>query len=250
MKHFIKYHSQKRIMAVICAAIVSISIIANISCLAYAAVRQFNFSEIGTAVSINSDLYAVTPSTTSADSALGILDVSVEELQVMLKTNNIYLEAFPEDMSFEILLTGKKVSDDVSDYSIMTDAEILNSVEHNSNGKYSIETINGIKYLVSEVSSDEPNNTYYTYKYTTIDRKIATTLSLQAEKKPGNEVLLYFKEAANSLERKEIKSSITENLYFTELATTFAGVLIVIGGLGLILFLFIRMDKKSRKSSN
>ena len=236
---------KRKFLTFMASVILSVTMI---STLCLAAVKEYTFSDLNTSVKINSDLFVVTRATTSSDPALGILDVSIEELHVMLETNNVYLEAFPEDMSFEIVLAGGAARDDAKDFSALGDEEIINSIEHTDNGKYSVETINNIRYLVAEVSSDEPGNAYYVYKYTTVDKGIATTLSLQSEKKPDNETLLYFKEAVGSLERREIKSSLTENPYFTELATTIMGMAVVIGGLGFILFIFIRVDKNNRKN--
>ncbi|MGN0480822.1 MAG: hypothetical protein ACI4EV_04565, partial [Lachnospiraceae bacterium] len=91
------------------------------SSLCFAAVKEYTFSDLNTAVNINSDLFVVTRATTSSDPALSILGVSIEELHVMLETNNVYLEAFPEDMSFEIVLAGGEARDDAKDFSTLSD---------------------------------------------------------------------------------------------------------------------------------
>lgn len=237
---------KRKMIAMITSMLLIVSMLSTI-CLA--ATKEYSISDLNTVINLNSGLFVVTRSTTSADPALAILDVSIEQLHVMLETNNVYLEAFPEDMSFEIVLAGGEAAEDAKNFADLTDDEIINSLEHNENGKYSVETINGIKYLVSEVSSEEPNNSYYTYKYTTVDKNIATNLTLQAESKPSGEVMLYFKETVNSMTRKDLKPSITENPYFMELGSTILGMTVVIGGLALILFLLIRLDKKNRKTN-
>lgn len=238
-----------------------------LSTVCMAADREFAFSDLNTALCINSDLYTVTRTTVSSDPALTILDVSVEELKVMLETNNVYLEAFPEDLSYEIVLSGGNAGN-AKDFSALTDEEILAAAREggaseassdtlegdgekkdndSKEASYSIETVNGIKYLVSEITSQEAGNFYYVYRYSTVHGGIATALTLQAESKPDDKALSYFKEAVASMEHKEVKASLTQNAYFTELTSTIIGIVLVVGILGIILFLFIRADNKSHQ---
>ncbi len=239
-----------------------------LSTVCMAADREFAFSDLNTTLRINSDLYTVTRTTVSSDPALTILDVSVEELKVMLETNNVYLEAFPEDLSYEIVLSGGNAGS-AKDFSDLTDEEILaaakedetsetssqsaseENVKKDANGtkeaSYRIETVNGVKYLVSEITSQEAGNFYYVYRYSTVHDKTATALTLQAEAKPDDKAISYFKEAVASMEHKEVKASLTQNAYFTELTSTLIGIVLVVGILGIILFLFIRADNKSHR---
>lgn len=233
-----------------------------------ASVKEYAFSELNVALKINDNLYTVTRATTSADPALSILDTSVEQLKIMLEANNIYLEAFPEDLSYEIVLSGGS-ADNAKSYNDMTDEEIIalakekeniqasenasrneengisDSADNTRNADYSVKTVNNVKYLVSEISSQKSGDFYYIYRYSTVCSGTATSLTLQSGEKPDDAAFANFNEALTSMEHKDIASSLSENPYFADLMGNLLRLVIAIGLLLLILFLFIRVDRKN-----
>lgn len=214
--------------------------------------RTYEFPDLNVAVEIPGSLHAATRSTTSSDPVFGLLDISSEELKMNFSIQNIYLEVFPEDISYEIILSGAPAPAGAKDFDTLSESEIMDTVtEKNKDASYRIESINGTKYLVTHLNAPETadfsTRSAYVLKYATVSRGRSVSFTLQSKKEPSEDVSRIYQDMLRSVQYREIKASFLNNPGLMELASTFLGLCIVIGILGVILLCLQRLDKKPRR---
>lgn len=212
-----------------------------------AALKSYAFSDLDVALQVPDSLYVATRTTTSADPILNLMNISLEELKMSLSINNIYLEAFPEDLAYEIVLTGNASAAGAKDFNSLSEADILASItEKNKDASYSVESINGNQYLVTRLVVPDSVNTAYILKYTTVWQGKTISLTLQSGQPHTEEMSGIYNDVLRSMEYKTIRASLAENPLFTELSGVLFGIVITIAILGIILWGFLRLDRKSK----
>ncbi len=213
----------------------------------YAGTKEYKIADLDVVIKLSDELYALTRGVTAADPALKILDVTAEEIRMTFPENNVYLEAFPNPVEYEIVLTGFKVSaESVKDFDGLSDDEILNTINKAQGSTYFVETVNNVKYVVADMTTDDPTVPIYIRKYTTVKNGISKSLSLQSQKVIDKDIEKVFNDALNSLEYKQVDPSISDSPYFAEITGTIIAGVGTIGILLLVLYLFARLDKKKK----
>lgn len=209
--------------------------------------RTYEIPDLDVALEIPDFLYGATRASTSADPALNLLDISLEELKMSFSMHDIYLEAFPENLSYEIVLSGTQAPEDAKDFNGLSEAEILETVtEKNKDASYHVESINGNQYLVTSLTVSDNIKEAYILKYTTVRQGKSISLTLQSQQTPTPEISRIYQDVLGSLQYREIKDSLANHPAVAELSTTLLGMAVVIGILGIVLFAFLRLEKKSK----
>ena len=258
-----------KINSIFGSIIVSVMIIFSTLTTAFAATEiigtQYKFSDISLTVVVPSELACLTRSTTNNNSYVSKVGADdVAPLQSLMRTNNVYLEAVPDDVSYEIAISGKKVSaDKLKNFTDMSDEELEevynqyvetctnidnNNIEETVTAS-KIETINDQPYFVIDVTSISSKKvTVYVKKYYTVSQGIAYTYQLQSN---GNEINdgmssnLEF--IVNSAKYQKVKKSIWENGTFTELLSS---IITIAAPIALLAIIFYFLNRAARKSKS
>ena len=205
---------------------------------------------------------------TVSDDLVSYLDLigadDVEQLRALMKVNNIYLEIIPkQNVTYEILLSGKDAPSGVESLNDLSDDELQSSfksyVESRDNTKNEIVTenitnsyidkINGVTYFVTDVTSIANNDvTVYLRKYYTIMRGKAISFSLQTNQSVlTDNMKTELENIVKTTEYKNIKKSIFDNPIYSEIMTTVLSLLLPIAILALIVFFITNSAKRKKK---
>ncbi|MGN0329522.1 MAG: hypothetical protein ACI4D4_11165 [Lachnospira sp.] len=225
--------------------------------------NTFKFSEIDLIIDVPKELISFTRSTTNNNSyldKLGVEDATV--LTSSMMANNIYLEAVPEDVAYEIAVFGKKASDSLSNFNEINDEELDNLFKEyvssqesidNNNIEETLESsqikeINGIKYFVTDIKSVSNNVTVYVRKYYTVIRGYIYTYAVQSKSNVVNSDMdNMITSIIQSAQYKEVKKSIFENFVVSEIVSNIITIGVPIIILILLLVIISNVGKRGRK---
>lgn len=225
-------------------------------------VNSFKFSDIDLSINVPKELISFTRTTTNNNSylkKLGADDASV--LTNNMIANKIYLEAVPEDVSYEIVVYGNTASKGLGNLNELTEDE-LNSLYNeyiesqssieNDNIKEELEEselirINDIPYFVTKIHSVSNDVTVYSQKYYTVVRGYIYTYAIQSK---TNQVSYDMTRNAESIissaEYAKVKKSLLENAIVSETLSNIITVGIPIILLIIILFILVKVGPKGR----
>ena len=225
----------------------------------------YKIADLDVAVTVSDDLVCFTQNVTSNNSYLDLIGADdVEQLRALMKVNNIYLEIIPkQNVTYEILLSGKDAPSGVESLNDLSDDELQSSfksyVESRDNTKNEIVTenitnsyidkINGVTYFVTDVTSIANNDvTVYLRKYYTIMRGKAISFSLQTNQSVlTDNMKTELENIVKTTEYKNIKKSIFDNPIYLEIMTTVLSLLLPIAILALIVFFITNSAKRKKK---
>lgn len=225
-------------------------------------VNSFKFSDIDLSINVPKELISFTRTTTNNNSylnKLGADDASV--LTNNMIANKIYLEAVPEDVSYEIVVYGNTASKGLGNLNELTEEE-LNSLYNeyiesqssieNDNIKEELEEselirINDIPYFVTKIHSVSNDVTVYSQKYYTVVRGYIYTYAIQSK---TNQVSYDMTRNAESIissaEYAKVKKSLLENTIVSETLSNIITVGLPIILLIIILFILVKVGPKGR----
>lgn len=228
-----------------------------------AADKTYKFSAIDLKISVPEGLICFTQTTTGNNAYLEKIGANdANEVQNAMKASNIYLEAFSDDISYEIAVVGMKAGSSLPDLDGLDKdtldnyfKEYISSEQAKSDDSLSetmtdnnIDTINDHPYFrtdVTSVSSD--NGTIYTRKYYTVTRGYIYIYSLQSkENQITSDMTDNIEYMINSAQYTNVRKSVFENGIFTETLSTILTVGIPIVILLAIYFLITKVGKKGR----
>lgn len=232
----------------------------------YASMSTFKFADIDLQVSVPDDLVCFTQNVTSNNAYLEKIGAeNAEGLRNSMMAAHIYLEAILKDtetVNSEIIIMGDKFNnDEITDLSALSQEkldELLVEYTKNINkktdtleetlNKSSIETINGVTYFYTDITSiTESNKTILLRKYYTIKNGYYYTYSLQtSEKNIDKDINTMFMDIIESAQYKEIKAGLFNNPIFSEVFSIAVTSLAPVAILGLILFISIKMTTKKK----
>ena len=92
---------KNKLLMLLTAALISVLITIP----AFAEENEYKFSAINLIISVQEDFNVLTRSVSESNPALEILGTNAITMQNSFIQNNIYLNAFPDDLSYEILVT-------------------------------------------------------------------------------------------------------------------------------------------------
>jgi len=231
---------------------------------AYAAgdTNDFKFSNIDLSIKVPKELICFTRTTTNNNSYLEKL--GVDEASVLTNNmiaNKIYLEAVPEDVSYEIVVYGNTASKGLSNLNELSEDD-LNSLYNeyvasqsaidNDNIKEELESselirINDIPYFVTNIHSVSNDVTVYSQKYYTVVRDYIYTYSVQSKtNRVSDDMTANAKSIISSAEYTKVRKSILENTIVSETLSNIITVGLPILILAAILFIILKIGPKGR----
>jgi hypothetical protein len=225
----------------------------SIAITAFAAGTQYRISAINVILTVPDGLYSLTRNVSEGNKALEILDADPEELYAVYQQKGIYLDAFPQDLSYELVLVATEVDDD--DFTTLSD-EALADYESSLIEEYAAmenETLlsvsqymgNETPYLVtSSYYKDDYVSSYAIKYYTVVDHTGYHYILQTNDTELTDEHLSMLNQLVDSAQYTEVSASVTESPFFTSIMETLIGGGISIGILVLILFLLIRGSQK------
>lgn len=229
----------------------------------------YKFAPINTYIDVPKDFITFTRKVSSADPNLSKIGASAEQLRTLMESSDAYMETMPKDMSYEIVLSGKKginsrnlnelSKDELSEFKENYTKQ-LNSAESDTIFKVDTYSTGENVYLVADFKTTS-DTTVYSRKYYTIQEGCEITIALQTKLPsagdPNDSTTYIFDENVASnlktivdkMHYEPMKASITDSSIFNELMGYIFGIVVTIGGLGLILFLMIQSTKKPKKKN-
>jgi hypothetical protein len=249
----------KKIMTLLMGLLMSVSLFLTS---VQAATTEYKFADINVSVYVPDDLITFTRSVTSNNANLDLLGVDdVEELRALMKINNVYLEAVPSDVSYELIISGKDTS--TADLNTLSDSDLNNifkdyvaasdnidndSVTEKVTGS-SIQKEDNAVYFVTDVTSVSNNDiTIYMKKYYTVMMGKAVSFSIQANGQAlTDEMQQILLDVVRSASYKTIHKSILENEYVSEILATFVTLAVPIAILAIIAYFVTKSKTKSKK---
>lgn len=248
----------------IAAAVMSMIMVLMTFTYAYAAgdTNDFKFSDIDLSIKVPKELICFTRTTTNNNSYLEKL--GVDEASVLTNNmiaNKIYLEAVPEDVSYEIVVYGNTASKGLSNLNELSEDD-LNSLYNeyvasqsaidNDNIKEELESselirINDIPYFVTNIHSVSNDVTVYSQKYYTVVRDYIYTYSVQSKtNRVSDDMTANAKSIISSAEYTKVRKSILENTIVSETLSNIITVGLPILILAAILFIILKIEPKGR----
>lgn len=225
---------------------------------------EYSFSGINLKVKVPNELIVFTRHTTNNNAYLELIGASdAASLRTMMEKNNIYLEAVDENATYEIAIIGHEVNDESKNYSeynedelnILFDDYIENQTQLSESNEElteqirnaSIETINGIPFFVTDLSSvNTALNTIYVKKYHSIVNGYEYDFAIQSRAIEINSTMTdnlnYILESA---EYVKVKKSLFDNGVFTEIFTIVITAAIPIVILIFVVFLLQHFGRKN-----
>lgn len=226
----------------------------------------YRFPDLNLQIKVPSELVCFTRNVTSSNPNLELIGAdNAEELRSLMQVNNIYFEAVPkENIDYEIIIDGKELSSkDITNLSDLSENELKETFNEYTGGidkknddvtetleASEIRKINNVTYFVTDVKSISANLvTVKILKYYTIMNGKYITFTLQTTSADITDTMKsQFDSIVSSAEYPEVmKKSIFDNVVLSELLSSIFTLLIPIAVLGLILFLLIRINDKSKK---
>lgn len=225
----------------------------------YAKSTELKFSDIDLIVKIPSELGYFTQSTTSNNQYVEKIGAnSANEVRSSMEATHTYLEAFPDDISYEIAIVGFKANSTLTNF-VDLDKEDLNKTFDNYiasqlnastdklketlNSKEIVE-IDGLYFFKTNVTSKSLDSTVHSQKYYTVHKGYVYTYALQSNKELDEDMINTIEEIISSAKYTPVKKSIFENGIVAETLTIIGRAIIPIGILGLILYFFTVVYKK------
>lgn len=248
----------------IAAAVMSMIMVLMTFTYAYAAgdTNDFKFSDIDLSIKVPKELICFTRTTTNNNSYLEKL--GVDEASVLTNNmiaNKIYLEAVPEDVSYEIVVYGNTASKGLSNLNELSEDD-LNSLYNeyvasqsaidNDNIKEELESselirINDIPYFVTNIHSVSNDVTVYSQKYYTVVRGYIYTYSVQSKtNRVSDDMTANAKSIISSAEYTKVRKSILENTIVSETLSNIITVGLPILILAAILFIILKIGPNGR----
>lgn len=246
-----------------CSIVLAIIMFAIPPLVSVAADKTYKFSAIDLKISVPEGLICFTQTTTGNNAYLEKIGANdANEVQNAMKASNIYLEAFSDDISYEIAVVGMKAGSSLPDLDELDKdtldnyfKEYISSEESKSDDSLSetmtdnnIDIINNHPYFRTDVTSvSSENGTIYTRKYYTVTRGYIYIYSLQSkENQITSDMTDDIEYMINSAQYTNVRKSVFENGIFTETLSTILTVGIPIVILFAIYFLITKVGKKGR----
>lgn len=246
-----------------CSIVLAIIMLAIPPLVSVAADKIYKFSAIDLKISVPEGLICFTQTTTGNNAYLEKIGANdANEVQNAMKASNIYLEAFSDDISYEIAVVGMKAGTSLPDLDELDKdtldnyfKEYISSEESKSDDSLSetmtdnnIDVINNHPYFRTDVTSvSSENGTIYTRKYYTVTRGYIYIYSLQSkENQITSDMTDDIEYMINSAQYTNVSKSVFENGIFTETLSTILTVGIPIVILLAIYFLITKVGKKGR----
>ena len=122
MKHLLKFYRKGTAFLM---AFCLMALLFSFSCSAAENTTTYRFSDINLEVQVPSELIGFTRSVTSNNAYLDLIGTDdVEELRSLMVVNHVYLEAVPQDVRYELIISGKEAGSTSTDFTELSDTDL------------------------------------------------------------------------------------------------------------------------------
>lgn len=247
---------KNHLLTLLAAALISVLI--NVSVLAED--KEYKISAIDLIISVQEDLNVLTRGVSESNPALEILGTNAVTMQNTFIQNNIYLDVFPDDLSYEILVTCIPLANKenegfdtleaaaLQEYMQQLSAEfdaaentelLFMDLYENDTTKY----IHTGTHTVTQVSSRDVS--VYTERYYTVMNGSNYYFTLQTNDiEIDSELSSILTDMVNGAQYTKVKSSLSESGLFNEIFEMFVGFGLTVFILGTVLFMISRKPKR------
>lgn len=227
---------------------------------AFAKENEYKFSAINLIISVQEDFNVLTRSVSESNPALEILGTNAVTMQNSFIQNNIYLNAFPDDLSYEILVTCVPLANKENAGFDTLEASALQEYMERLNAEFAAAENTELlfmdlyendttKYIhtgthsVTEVSQREVS--VYSERYYTVMNGFNYYFTLQTNDMEIDSALsAILTDMVNGAQYTTVKSSLSESGLFNEMIETFVGFALTVLILGMVLFMITRKPKR------
>lgn len=248
---------KKRFKRIFCCVLTLLFVVGGTSDY-YAASKIYKIAALDVQVEIPSGLTAFTRNVTSADPGLDLINSSADEVRVMFEQYNIYLEAFPDNVAYEIVLSGKDAPAGTKDFNAMDPSEINDGIHAYKTVCESVATDtvtdittyrnNTTTYYQVDFSSTTNDIKVYARKYYTVMQGKEISFTIQSKNAEiNNDMAAQLTAVVDSAVYKNIRASITDSPYFTEIAGYLFGILFTVGIIGVFIIVMKKSTKKQKE---
>lgn len=151
--------------------------------------KEYEVKDIDLKISFDDDWYVFTRDNIKDNELLDDFNVTYEYIDDIFKTNSIYVDAMPKDISIEffVMVVPTPGMNNLSNYPDgLLEKDFKKELEMQLKNKFKdisikFTTINGIKY--AEASFYDPNAQAYLYKYYTVINAKGYNFQIQSDKK-------------------------------------------------------------------
>lgn len=219
--------------------------------------KEYKISAINLIVTVAEDLNVLTRGVSESNPALEILDTNAVTLQNSFVQNNIYLDVFPDDLSYEILVTATELENkENAGFDTLTDDELKEFMNRLSEEfaesdneellSMDIYENNLTKYIHLSTHFTSDDVSVYTERYYTIMNGFNYYFTLQTnDLEISSELSSILTAMVSSAQYTEVKSSLSESGLFNEVYEMLMGFGLTVLILGTILFMITRKPKKN-----
>lgn len=229
---------------------------------AFAEDKEYKISAINLIVSVQDGFNVLTRGVSDSNPALEILGTSAVTMQNTFIQNNIYLDVFPDDLSYEILVTCVPLENKenagfdtleasaLQEYMERLDAEfkaaentelLFMDIYENNTTKY----IHTGTHSVTKMSQREIS--VYSERYYTVMNGFNYYFTLQTnDMEIDSSLSSILSDIVNSAQYAQIKSSLSESGLFNEMMEMFVGFGLTVLILGTVLFMISRKPKRKQ----
>ena len=171
-------------MKKICLLILAIIVLFSFHVTALASSETYSLDELGMTIDIPSEYIVFTRDIDGSDPALSAYGIDKEDMLDFMESNNIYLNAMDEQVSFEIVVT--MTGSTTNDLNLWSDTELealesfFESADNEKNviEKYEIYQHEQTKFIKLHVAQQTETNTTYRLQYYTVYDNMAINVAL------------------------------------------------------------------------
>lgn len=235
--------------------LLTLTMILSVTVPALAEDREYKISAINLIVSVTEHLNVLTRGVSESNPALEILDTDAVTMQNSFVQNNVYLDVFPDDLSYEILVTATELDNkNNAGFDTLPAAELeefMNGLsgEFAASGNEELLSMdiyeNDVtKYIHLSTHFTQDETSVYTERYYTIMNGFNYYFTLQTnDMEITGELSSILTAMVNSAQYTEVDSSLSESGLFNEVLEMLIGFGLTVLILGTILFMMTRKPK-------
>ena len=171
-----------------CTFVLILIILLSMSTIAFAVINQsYSLDDLGMSIEISSEYVVFTRDISDNDPNLSAYGLNKKDLLEMMKSNNIYLNAWDKDENFEIIVT--MIYSTISDFNLMSDT-ILNNLASSFNTEYvkygitvekhEIYQHDQVKFIKIYIKQSNGTDTVYGLQYYTVFNNQAINITMQS----------------------------------------------------------------------
>lgn len=242
---------KKKILSLLCIMM----LIMQVTIIAYGATNEYRFSAIDLIVQVPDTLNVLTQNVSDGNPVLQKLDADATKIRNSYIQQNIYLDLFPDDLSYEIIVKATPInSSNYVDFAHLNSKDFEDYCERMTT-KYqenpddelidiSIYENETTKYVKTNLHNTQNHTSTYIQEYYTVMNGYNYFFRIQSNGvEVSDSLAVEFQSIVDSAQFTEVKASLWESNIFMSLFETFSGFAITFVILGVILFLVTRKPK-------